>query len=145
MTAIFRNLPIAACSIVALLAPAFGVAAPADSSETMVLRQEARWLSAILAGDRRTIASILSTDYKHVDSRGRLYDRARELESVTREPIAMKWTQQTFDFAGDVVVVHGVNTIARSGKMRRERYADVYVKQAGTWMALSAQETAIEK
>lgn len=55
----------------------------------------------------------------------------------------MKWSEQTFDFAGSVAVVHGVNTITRAHKVSRERYTDVYVNQNGTWLALSAQETAI--
>jgi hypothetical protein len=56
----------------------------------------------------------------------------------------MNPSEQTVDFAGDVAVVHGLNTLTESGKrLARERYTDVYVKRDGTWMALSAQETAI--
>ena len=41
-------------------------------------------------------------------------------------------------------MIHGVNTLTESGNvLARERFTDVFVKQNGTWMALSAQETAI--
>jgi len=56
----------------------------------------------------------------------------------------MNATEQTVDFAGDAAVVHGLNTITQSGKApARVRFTDVFVKQNGRWMALSAQETAI--
>jgi hypothetical protein len=44
-----------------------------------VLGLEARWLAAITAGDRDTIASILSPNYKHITSSGRLIDRDQEI------------------------------------------------------------------
>jgi Domain of unknown function (DUF4440) len=69
---------------------------------------------------------------------------AEELASIDIEPFTMNATEQTVDFAGDAAVVHGLNTVTQSGKLlSRERYTDVFVKQNGSWMALSAQETAI--
>jgi hypothetical protein len=56
----------------------------------------------------------------------------------------MNPSEQTFDFAGAADVVHSLNTLMQSGKtLARGRYTDVYVKQNGTWMALSAQKTTI--
>jgi hypothetical protein len=75
-----------------------------------------------------------------------LIDRAQELASTTKLPIAMNLTQETVDFdsSGDAAVVHGLNTIIQPGKPpSRARFTDVFVKQTGTWLALSAQETAI--
>jgi hypothetical protein len=138
-----RVLSGAACAIAIFIAPGSRLAVAARSPQAAILHQEARWLEAILNGDRNTIASILSTNYKHVDSKGALFDRSQELASVTKEQLTMKWSEQTFDFAGNVAVVHGVNTITRAHKVSRERYTDVYVNQSGTWLALSAQETAI--
>jgi hypothetical protein len=138
-----RVLSGAACAVAIIIAPCTRVAVAASSPQAAILHQEARWLAAILNGDRNTIASILSRDYKHVDSKGILFDRAQELASVTKEQLTMQWSEQTFDFEGNVAVVHGVNTITRAHKISRERYTDVYVNQNGTWLALSAQETAI--
>ncbi|MFC9838506.1 DUF4440 domain-containing protein [Rhodococcus sp. NPDC127530] len=51
---------------------------------------------------------------------------------------------QTVDIVGDTAVIHGVNTLTESGTvLARERFTDVFIQQNGTWMALSAQETAI--
>jgi len=127
-----------------LLSPPSTVAASPPSPESAVLRQEARWLTAITDGDRKTVASILSTNYKHITDKGKLLDRAQELASTVKETFTMNATEQTVDFAGDTAVVRGLNTITQSGKvLARMRFTDVFVKQNGSWMALSAQETAI--
>jgi hypothetical protein len=118
--------------------------ASASAPAAAVLHQESRWLSAIVAGDAKTVAEILSPNFTHITSRGELLHRAQELAALKKESFTMNPSEQTVDFAGDAAVVHGLNTLMQSGKtLARERYTDVYVKQNGTWMALSAQETEI--
>jgi hypothetical protein len=109
-----------------------------------VLAQEARWLTAITAGDRDTVESILSANFKHINSEGVLLDRAQEVASMVKEPFTMNATEQMVDIAGETAVIHGKNTLTQAGKvLARERFTDVFVLQNGNWMALSAQETAI--
>src|SRR5271170_4666313 len=109
-----------------LLSPLCTVAAEPPSPEAAVLRQEARWLTAIDNGDRKTIESILSTNFKHITSQGKLLNRAQELASMGKQSSTMNPTEQTVDFAGDAAVVHGLNTITQSGKvLARERFTDV--------------------
>lgn len=46
--------------------------------------------------------------------------------------------------AGDIAVIHGVNTVSPDGRvLDREQFADVIVLQDGVWMALSAQEAML--
>ena len=109
-----------------------------------VLHQETRWLNAIVDGDAKIVASILSPNFTHITASGVLLHRSQELAALKKETFTMHASEQTVDFAGDAAVVHGLNTIVQSGKtLARERYTDVYAKQNGTWMALSAQETLI--
>jgi hypothetical protein len=125
-----------------LMSASAGASAP--DSAVVVLHQESRWLNAIVDGDAKICASILSPNFTHITSRGVLLHRAQELAALKKETFTMNASEQTVDFAGDAAVVHGLNTIVQSGKtLARERYTDVYAKQNGTWMALSAQETAI--
>ena len=57
---------------------------------------------------------------------------------------AFSATEQTVDFAGNVAAVHGLNTITQAGKVpARDMFTDMFAKQHGVWMALSAQETAL--
>jgi hypothetical protein len=109
-----------------------------------VLAQEARWLTAITAGDRATVESILGPTFKHVNSEGQLVDRAKEVDGTTPLPLSMNPSEQIVDIAGDAAVIHGVNTLIQNGKVRtRERFTDVFVLQDGVWKALSAQETTL--
>lgn len=106
-----------------------------------VLSLEARWLAAITAGDRDTIVSILNPNFKHITSNGRLVDHDQEVAETAKLPITMTPSDQLVDVAGNLAVIHGVNTITQSGKVQgRERFTDVFVNQNG-WTALSAQET----
>jgi hypothetical protein len=109
-----------------------------------VLAEEARWLTAITAGDRATVESILGPTFKHVNSEGQLVDRAKEVDGTTPLPFTMNPSEQIVDIAGDAAVIHGVNTLIENGKvLTRERFTDVFVLQDGVWKALSAQETTL--
>lgn len=108
-----------------------------------VLGQEARWLVAITDGDRDTVESILSGNFKHITSEGVLLDRAQEITGIIKQPFTMNPSDQMVDIAGDTAVIHGVNTLIQSGRiLAKERFTDVFILENGTWMALSAQETA---
>ena len=131
-----------ALSVFVLVSVSARASAPGPAAA--VLHQENRWLTAIVAGDAKTVAAMLSPNFTHITSRGELLHRAQELAAVKKESFTMNPSEQTVDFAGDAAVVHGLNTLVQSGKtLARERYTDVYVKRNGTWMALSAQETDI--
>lgn len=109
-----------------------------------VLAQEARWLTAIVAGDRATIEEILSPTFRHVTAEGQLLDRAQEIAAMVPLPFTFQASDQFVDVAGDTAVIHGINTVRKDGKvLDRERFTDVFVLQNGVWMALSAQETKL--
>ncbi|AEV71951.1 hypothetical protein MycrhN_1331 [Mycolicibacterium rhodesiae NBB3] len=108
-----------------------------------VLAQEMRWLAAITAGDVATVESILGPAFKHINSDGRLIDRAEEIASTQPLPFTMNPSEQLVDIAGNTAVVHGVNTLMQGGQVIGvERFTDVFELRNGQWMALSAQETA---
>jgi Domain of unknown function (DUF4440) len=109
-----------------------------------VLAQEARWLTAITAGDVVTVEQILGPNFKHVNADGQFFDRAAEVASMEKLPFTMNPSEQMIDIAGNTAVIHGVNTLIQDGNvLARDRFTDVFVLQNGSWMALSAQETAI--
>jgi Domain of unknown function (DUF4440) len=109
-----------------------------------VLAQEVRWLKAITDGDRATVESILSANYIHIDRSGKLFDRAAEINNTKVLLFSMTPSEQTVDIADDIAVVHGLNTIDYGSRgTEKVRFTDVFILQNGTWMALSAQETAI--
>jgi hypothetical protein len=109
-----------------------------------VLAQEARWLTAIVSGDRQTIEAILSPTFRHVNADGQMFDRGQEIAAMEPLPFTFQASDQFVDVASDTAVIHGINTVVQDGKMlERERFTDVFVLQNGVWMALSAQETTL--
>ncbi len=119
--------------------------ANAPAAASAVLQQEHRWVQAAAHGDAGALSLILAPNFSHTNYLGNVRHRDGELRAI-RQPRAYSQStgEQTVDFAGDVAIVHGVNTIRQSGRVvLRLRYTDVYALQHGTWRALSAQETAI--
>jgi hypothetical protein len=108
-----------------------------------VLTQERRWLTAITEGDRATVESILAPSFKHINADGQLLDRAQEIATIEKVSFTMNPSEQLVDMSGDTAVIHGVNILIDSSEViARERFTDVFVLRNGTWLALSAQETA---
>src|ERR1700754_4513254 len=109
-----------------------------------VLVQERRWLTAITEGDRATVESIVAPSFKHINSDGKLLDRAQEIAGIEKVSFTMNPSDQLVDIAGDTAVIHGLNTLIDNGKvLATERFTDVFELRNGTWMALSAQETTL--
>lgn len=110
-----------------------------------VLRQEARWLEAISAGDRAAVETILAPQFAHTTADGQFLDRAQELADIVEVPFTMNPSEQQVVLHGDTAVVHGVNTVlgADDTILARERFTDVFVLRNGQWVALSAQETSL--
>jgi hypothetical protein len=91
-----RAVVVSAATVLAVIAPP-GVAAAdtcVDSGTGLplaldaapcadVLAQDARWLTAITAGDVATVDSILNPTYRHVNANGEMFDRAREIATAS--------------------------------------------------------------
>jgi hypothetical protein len=130
-----------------LLVPAQrSLAASHPSASDELIRLEARWINAILYGDRNTVAAILSQHFKHITNEGTLLDCAQELASIKKEAFMITLSEQTVDVNpnGDSGVLHGLDTITQPGKPTKyQRFTDVFFKENGTWLAISAQENVI--
>jgi hypothetical protein len=144
--AAFLLLVLAVVSAGQFVAVPRGLAASSSSPSNEVIRLEARWITAILNGDRSTVASILSDHFKHITNEGALIDRTQELAGIKKELFTIALSEQTVDFNpnGDAAVLHGLDTITQPGKpVKRQRFTDVFYKVNGTWLAVSAQENVI--
>jgi hypothetical protein len=123
------------------------VRASAPPQAQAVLVQEGRWVSALAKRDTKALGAILGENFVHINYQGKVRYREDELARAARsKPYSQHTSEQTVDFFGNTAVVHGVNTITQDGKVvLRLRYTDVYAKQQGRWIAVSAQETAIAR
>jgi hypothetical protein len=130
-------------SFAAVAAPRVRASAPA--ANVAILDREAQLVAAVAKGNKSALEAILAPNYVHIDYTGTVDFRDEALANISRyKAYAMKLGEQSVDFFGNTAIVHGVNTVSKSGKVvMRLRYTDVYVKQNGTWRIASAQETPV--
>jgi len=110
-----------------------------------VLQVEARWIHAIDTRDAKTLAQILAPNFVHVNYRGAVQHRDDALAAVKApKPFTQRLSGETVQFAGNVAIVHGINSVSQGGHVvLRLRFSDVFANEHGRWKAISAQETAI--
>jgi ketosteroid isomerase-like protein len=124
------------------------LAAGAPSREEQSVRQaEARWVEALEKRHVAALRAILDEDFVDITWKGEVRDQraaVAALEAPGR--LSMKQTLQEVRVrfaAPDVAVVTGLNLVTSKAPdfTARVRFTDVFVKRAGAWKALSAQET----
>jgi ketosteroid isomerase-like protein len=129
----------------AALYAAQAFAAPTTSSDArQLLDLEHRWLTAAMQRDTAALGQILADDFVDVTYKGSLRDKTDHLKST----LAPGNTQQTLEelkvrIYGDTGIVTGQNTITAKDHSftAHVRFTDVFVRRAGRWQAVSAQET----
>lgn len=119
-------------------------AAAETGDEQQLLALEQRWLTAAIQRDIPTLREILADDFLDVSYQGRLRDKADHL-SATLAPSKSTQTLQELKVRiyGDTGIVTGLNVIvtADGSATYKVRFTDVFVRRAGHWQAVSAQET----
>ena len=119
--------------------------AAADDSQQL-LDLEHRWLTAAMQRDIPALKEILADDFMDVTYKGSLRDKADHLHAS----LAPSKSTQTLEELkvrsyGDTGLVTGLNVIvtADGSATYKIRFTDVFVKRAGRWQAVSAQETPV--
>lgn len=125
-----------------LLLTITAVASPGDEKQLLDLEQ--RWLVAGEQRDIPVLKEILADDFVDVSYQGRLRNKADHLAAT----LAPSMSRQTLEelkvrFYGDTGIVNGLDvTVTQDGSATyKVRFTDVFVKRAGRWQAVSAQET----
>ncbi len=119
-------------------------AAAASDDTQALLSLEHRWLAAGVQRDTAALKKILADDFLDVTFKGTLRDKADHLKA-TLAPVHI---QQSLDdlkvrIYGNTGIVTGVDVGTGPDGLTsyRLRFTDVFVKHAGHWQAVSAQET----
>ena len=113
-----------------------------------VLATEHEWVRAIEARDTTALSCILALEFADTNWRGQLVARATVLARLpSRPPSRLKLGDLSVVRHGRFAIVRGINTqTAADGRPSGSvRFTDVFVYRAGSWRAISAQETLIAK
>ena len=134
---------LAALSITALACGAHGAPA-ANPDQARIASLEHRWLAAIRGGDRQALEGILADGFIDIDTDGRTRDRAEAIAHASAPPgTTQEITQLKVRVFGDTAIANGINTVHSQPKgwTIGVAFTDVFVREHGTWRAVSAQET----
>ncbi|HKI87330.1 MAG TPA: nuclear transport factor 2 family protein [Thermoanaerobaculia bacterium] len=130
--------------LLSIALPSCASTRPQSPSELIAI--EHQWVRAIQHHDKSFLDGLLADDF--VDSTFRGSTRSK-LDVLNGPRAAGKYKPIRLDdlrvrFYAATAVVTGVNVLQDRGdasRVVRVRFTDVFVKQAGRWRAVSAQET----
>ncbi len=124
---------------------------PAGDETAAALKQQAdAWDRAIVRKDRAAVEANVAPDFRNIDGRGTVSDRATFLADLLDPDLQIDpYTVEDFDcrLYGDVALLSGRTRM--TGRIKGEafrshyRYIDVYVKRGGTWKVVSVQISKI--
>jgi ketosteroid isomerase-like protein len=102
------------------------------------------YISSVQNGDVRRFDQILAPEFYCSNPDGSLIDRAAFLEQTAR-PVTISGLEAEdvqIRLLGDVVIIHARTTYKKAdGQPGAGRYTDVWARQGGTWLAVSAHVT----
>lgn len=124
-----------------------------SASLAVTLRQQAdAWDRAIVAKDIAAVSTNMADSFRHIDSEGRLSNKAEFLSGITSPKLVIEpYTPEEVELRiyGDAAVFTGSTLLHGSyaGKpfVTHYRYTDVYARQGGAWRVVSVHTTEIAK
>lgn len=130
--------------------PAARVQTHPDADQTKILALENAWNQAEEHKDVKALEALLDSTLVYIDYDGSIMDKAQFIASVKapalhpEQIVNESMTAHVYDDSAVVTGVYrekGVN----NGKpyLRRGRFTDAWVCQAGTWVCLASQSTLI--
>ena len=115
-----------------------------SADQRAVGKLEQRWIADITRGDRDDLASLLADDYRDIDWKGDVRDKAALLAGLHPSADAtQRITHLQVRVWGDTAVSTGINEVhSRSkGWTVEVPFTDVFARIDGRWLAVSSQET----
>ena len=102
------------------------------------------YISSVQSGDVRRFDEILAAEFYCSNPDGSLVDRAGFLAQTAR-PVTISGLEAhdvLIRLLGDVALIHATTTYKRpDGQPGTGRYTDVWARQGGRWLAVSAHVT----
>ena len=102
------------------------------------------YIASVQHSDVRRFDQILASEFYCSNPDGSLVDRKAFLEQTAR-PVAISWLEAKdvmIRLLGDVAIIHARTTYRTAdGETKSGRYTDVWARQNGRWLAVSAHVT----
>lgn len=114
---------------------------PKDRAELERLNDD--YIAAVQNGDVARFEQILAEDFRCSNPDGTLVDRASFLRQ-TAQPVTIRGLVSEdveIRLFGDVAIIHARTRYAFDGAAKSGRYTDVWQRQDGNWLCISAHVT----
>jgi ketosteroid isomerase-like protein len=147
-------------ALFAFAAAAFGQAGdkrpkatvPLDIENARIVQLEHRWLSAQISGNVAALDRILASDFVRPDpADGKFITKAQMMAYLHAHPFPAprgpepRFSSLRVTIYGNVAIARGI--LAARGThdvvLRKTLFTDVFVRRAGRWQAVSAQENRV--
>jgi ketosteroid isomerase-like protein len=120
------------------------------ASEQGLRKLEKEWDNAIVSRDLTLLDRILNDDFQYIDSAGDVHSKSDIIQGVksstaTIEPFETEDVQTRIYGTTGILTGRFTQKVTYEGKTYsgQFRYTDVYVKQEGSWRAVSAHASRI--
>ncbi|MNC87264.1 SnoaL-like domain protein [compost metagenome] len=114
------------------------------SDRDRLLRLNRDYIASVQGSDVRRFDEILAADFRCSNPDGSLLDRAGFLEQTAR-PVAISGLEARdveIRMFGDIAIIHARTTYTQAdGRPGSGRYTDVWARQDGDWLCVSAHVT----
>jgi ketosteroid isomerase-like protein len=115
-----------------------------QADHDILVRLNRDYIDSVQRGDVRRFDEILAPDFRCSNPDGSLIDRRGFLEQTARPVTIANLTAHDVEirFFGDVAIIHARTTYTLAdGGSGRGRYTDVWTRQSGAWLCISAHVT----
>jgi ketosteroid isomerase-like protein len=138
----------AALAALVLSLGAFAANADRKADEAELTKLSNAWDAAIVAKQEKAIADNMADDFRIIDGRGNIENKAQFVAGVMDAKLTIDpYTVEDFEirFYGDVALLSGrtlmTGTYDGAKFTSNYRYIDIYVKRDGAWKIVSVQIT----
>ena len=122
----------------------------ASNDGGLVLALENAWNRALELKDAKALDMILASTFVSIDTDGSVSSKSEFLESIKSpdyQPSQAVTEQSSVQVYGNAAVVVGILRVKGTEKgkpyVRRERFADTWIKLNGTWQCVATTSTLI--
>lgn len=134
-----KSIAIATCCLLFVAGKAFCQQHP-------LIHIERQWVEAIQHRDTIFLNQLLSDDFTDITWKGDIRHKAAMLHFSDSPASSQTLSGLKERIYGNTGIVNGLNTIILKGMQNpvRIRFTDVFIKTAGKWHAVSAQESLVQ-
>ncbi|GIL38445.1 nuclear transport factor 2 family protein [Roseiterribacter gracilis] len=126
---------------------------PSLAGDLLALEKlNATWLNAYTTRDVAAVDSVLADEFEAIYPGEQVRKKADILKGMTNPAnsiTSIRWDNLKILVFGDVALVRGITHVAGTNPQgpftSANDYADVYVKRAGTWRAVSAHVVRVQE